>query len=71
MTTGKGQTTIALEDKERLIFEEGERESLDTFCVSINNAMKALERADRMNLSLDGDGDGVIIGGVRFELNNL
>ena len=31
--------------------------------------MKALERADR--LDLHSNGDGVVIGGVRFELNNL
>lgn len=69
VTTSKGQTVIDLEGEGRLIFEEGKREALATFCINIKNAMKALERADR--LDLDSDGDGVIIGGVRFELNNL
>lgn len=69
VTTNKGQTIIQLNDDERLIFEDGEREALSTFCISLHNAMKALERADR--LDLHSDGDGVVIGGVRFELNNL
>lgn len=70
-TTGKGKTTIELDDGHSLTFETGSREALDTFCISVKNAMKVLERADRMNLSLDGDGDGIVLAGVRFELNNL
>lgn len=68
-STSKGQTVIQLEGEGRIVFEEGAHEALSTFCISVNNAMKALERADRLDLATDGD--GVIIGGVRFELNNL
>jgi hypothetical protein len=69
-TTGVEKTTIQL-DGNTAIFEQGPQDRLETFCMKVNNAMKVLERADRMKLVSEGDGDGVLIGGVRFELNNI
>ncbi|MEE2877668.1 MAG: VOC family protein [Pseudomonadota bacterium] len=61
-------TRISLEDDATLIFQNGTDTRLEGFCITIDNAMKALERADK--LSLTSVGDAVWIGGVRLVLNN-
>ncbi|MEQ9314776.1 MAG: VOC family protein [Henriciella sp.] len=61
-------TRIALEDDQVLIFQPGDEVKLEGFCLTVHNAMKALERADK--LGLKSAGDGVCIGGVRLILNN-
>ena len=61
-------TRISLEDDATLIFQNGTDTRLEGFCITIDNAMKALERADK--LSLMSVGDAVWIGGVRLVLNN-
>lgn len=66
--TNPDVTRIALEDDQTLIFQSGKKVKLEGFCLSVRNAMKALERADK--LGLESTGDGVIVGGVRLVLNN-
>ncbi|WP_084396735.1 VOC family protein [Henriciella aquimarina] len=61
-------TRINLDDDQTLVFQDGAKPRLDGFCLTINNAMKALERADK--LDLQSTGDGVRIGGARLVLNN-
>lgn len=61
-------TRISLEDGQTLTFQQGQETRLEGFCITIGNAMKALERADR--LDLESVGDAVRIGGVRLVLNN-
>ncbi|MGB3625763.1 MAG: VOC family protein [Henriciella sp.] len=61
-------TRITLEDNEALNFQRGDTVKLEGFCITVRNAMKALERADK--LGLESTGDGVIVGGVRLVLNN-
>jgi len=61
-------TRIQLEDDQTLVFQPGEETKLEGFCITLNSAMKALERADK--LDLHSNGDGVRIGGVRLVLNN-
>ena len=68
-TTGRDETKIHLEEDHVLTFQQGESVRLEGFCVAVKNAMRTLERADR--LDLHSDGDGVFIGGVRFIFNNL
>ncbi|MEM5516754.1 VOC family protein [Henriciella sp. AS95] len=67
-TTHPDVTRIALDDDQTLIFQKGEKTMLEGFCVSLQSAMKALERAD--DLGLKSQGDTVWVGGVRFVLNN-
>ncbi|MEQ8559001.1 MAG: VOC family protein [Henriciella sp.] len=67
-STHPDTTKISLEEDQTLVFQQGAETRLEGFCISINNAMKALERADR--LKLESNGDSVIIGGVRLVLNN-
>ena len=67
-TTGPDATRINLDDNHVLTFQEAAQTRLEGFCITIQNAMKALERADR--LDLQSAGDGVRIGGVRLVLNN-
>lgn len=66
--TGPDVTRISLDENQILTFQDGDSPKLEGFCITINNAMKALERADRLNLQ--SSGDGVRIGGVRLVLNN-
>ncbi|WP_370235078.1 MULTISPECIES: VOC family protein [Henriciella] len=61
-------TRITVNDEQTLVFQEGERTLLEGFCMTLHNAIKALERADRMGLR--SFGDTVSIGGVRFIINN-
>lgn len=67
-TTSPDATRINLTNNEALIFQTGKETKLEGFCVMVNNAMRALERADK--LGLESTGDGVIVGGVRLVLNN-
>ena len=68
-STGPDSTRINLEEGHHtLTFQAGAQTRLEGFCITLQNAMKALERADR--LDLQSTGDGVRIGGVRLVLNN-
>ena len=61
-------TRIGLDEDQTLVFQTGSETKIEGFCITLNNAMKALERADRLNLQ--STGDGVCVGGVRLVLNN-
>lgn len=68
-STGPDETRIDLDQGHRLIFQHsGEQAKLEAFCVNVDNAMDALERADR--LGLETFGDALMIAGVRLILNN-
>ena len=67
-STNPDVTRINLADDQTLVFQPGTETKLEGFCISIRNAIDALERAD--DLGLQSAGDGVCIGGVRFVLNN-
>lgn len=67
-TTGPDATRINLDDNHVLTFQESQATKLEGFCITIDSAMKALERADKLGIT--SDGDGVVVGGVRLVLNN-
>ncbi len=67
-STSPDVTRINLSDDGVLVFQQGKEAKLEGFCVTLNNAMRALERADKFGL--ESTGDGVIVGGVRLVLNN-
>lgn len=67
-STQPDATKIGLDEDHTLVFQTGDATKLEGFCITLNHAMKALERADR--LGFKSNGDGVRIGGVRLVLNN-
>lgn len=67
-STGPEETKIRLEDDQALTFQEGAETRLEGFCVTVRNAMKTLERADKLGIKTSGD--GLMLSGVRLVLNN-
>ena len=67
-STSPDVTRIVLEEDQTLVFQSGGETEIEGFCLSITHAMRALERADKLGLT--SDGDGVRVGGVRLVLNN-
>ena len=69
VSTSQTETRMALANNGVLTFQAGGTEKLEGACITLKNAMQALERADRHKL--ESTGDGVVIGGLRFILNNI